>query len=96
MPPPFSTARRSTLTAVAASLVLRERLGARGAAGCALSLAGLVILTHPPFLGGGHADWGPRRLLGAACGAGAAVFCAGAFVCVRCIGKAEPALGARF
>lgn len=48
-----------------------------------LSLLGLVLLTHPPMLFGGHADWGPDRILGTMFGVISAVGATGAFICIR-------------
>lgn len=73
-------------------LLLGEPLGYMGLAGCLLSLTGAALIAHPPFLFGGHADWGPRRLLGTVCGILSPVFGAGTAYCVRRIAKKEPAL----
>lgn len=80
------------LTAVAAWAIRGEALGLLGVVGCLLSLAGMVVLTHPPMLFGGHEDWGPRRVWGTVLGAVAACCAAGAFICIRFIGRAEPSL----
>lgn len=40
------------ITAVAAWAIMREPLGLRGLAGVIISLGGLLLLTHPPFLFG--------------------------------------------
>lgn len=71
--PPRLPAACQALTALVARALLGEPLGGRGAGGAALSLVGLVVLMHPPFLAGGHADWGPQRLLGVLFGAAAAL-----------------------
>lgn len=60
-----------------------EPLGLVGACGCLLSLLGLVVLTHPPMLFGGHTDWGPQRIAGTAFGVVSAVGATGAFICIR-------------
>jgi drug/metabolite transporter (DMT)-like permease len=82
------------LTAVLARLMLGEPLGFKGAAGAVASFAGLLVLLHPPglFGGGGHAAWGPKRVLGVASGALSAWVSAAAFITVRVIGKREAAL----
>ena len=73
-PPPSARFKPKAMTAALAWLVLGEPLGAAGAAGSVLSLVGLLVLMHPPFLAGGHADWGPRRVAGVAFGIVSAVF----------------------
>ncbi|WIA15998.1 hypothetical protein OEZ85_012734 [Tetradesmus obliquus] len=80
------------MTAVAAWAIRGEPLGLLGVAGCAWSILGLVLITHPPMLFGGHADWGPKRVLGTLLGVTSAVFATGAFICIRFVGKAEPAI----
>jgi hypothetical protein len=61
-----------------------EHLGLVGAAGVCCSLVGMVVLTHPPMLFGGHQDWGPARIWGAVTGVMASAFAAGAFISIRC------------
>lgn len=78
--------------AVMGALLLGEPLGWIGAAACLISLFGAVIISHPPFLFGGHADWGHHRLLGTLCGMASPCFGAGAGYCIRRIQKTEPAL----
>ncbi len=56
-------------------------------AGVALSLLGLVLLTHPPFLFGGHTDWDHARVLGTCLGLASAFLAAGAFISIRFIGE---------
>jgi uncharacterized membrane protein len=75
-----------------AQLLLNERLGPRGLLGCLVSVVGVTILAHPPFLFGGHDDWGQRRLLGTLCGVLSTLFASGTSYCVRKIGTREPAL----
>jgi drug/metabolite transporter (DMT)-like permease len=72
------------LTAVLARLVRGEPLSGAGAAGCLASFAGVVLLAHPPFLFGGHAEWGPARVAGTAAGLASALLAAGAFISIRC------------
>lgn len=89
------------LTAVLARLVLGEPLGARGAAGCLVSLAGVAFICQPPFLFGSHtaaaaaasaADGGGAgRMLGSAFGLAAAVLSSGSYLSIRKLGGAEPA-----
>uniref|UniRef100_A0A383VLI0 EamA domain-containing protein n=1 Tax=Tetradesmus obliquus TaxID=3088 RepID=A0A383VLI0_TETOB len=80
------------MTALAAWAIRGEPLGLLGVAGCAWSILGLVLITHPPMLFGGHADWGPKRVMGTLLGVTSAVFATGAFICIRFVGKAEPAI----
>lgn len=70
---------------VAVNQLLRrgEPLGWQGGAGCAMSLVGMVVLSHPPMLFGGHEQWGPRRVWGTATGVVSAFFCAAAFISIR-------------
>jgi drug/metabolite transporter (DMT)-like permease len=80
------------LAALLAWVLRGEPMGLGGAAGVLASFAGVVVLAHPPFMFGGHAEWGPRRAAGTSVGLLSALFAAGAFVCIRAIGKGEPAL----
>ena len=80
------------LTALAAWLILREKLSILGWLGVAVSLAGLLLLTRPPVVFG-HADqWDKSRTWGTFAGVASAVFAAGAFISIRLIGTREPAL----
>lgn len=60
-----------------------EPLGWQGIAGGAASFGGVVLLAHPPFLFGGHEDWGQRRVVGMAVGLLSALGAAAAFVSIR-------------
>jgi drug/metabolite transporter (DMT)-like permease len=79
-------------TALAAWLVAGERMNARAIAGAVGAVAGLVLVLHPPWLFGGHDEWGPERFFGVAAGLGSAALSACAFLTIRAIGKREPAL----
>ncbi|KAF8062013.1 SEPTIN3 [Scenedesmus sp. PABB004] len=86
---------RPPATALVAWALLGEPLGARGLLGCAVSLAGVVVLAHPPFLFGGHGQWrvaGNQRLAGTLSGVASTLAGSGAALCVRRIGKREAAL----
>ena len=50
--------------ALLAWLLRGERLGGRGCAGIAATLLGVIAVSQPPFLFGGHA-WSHARLVGA-------------------------------
>ena len=52
------------LCALVAWLLRGERLGWQGCAGIAGTLVGVVLVSEPPFLFGGHA-WSHTRLVGA-------------------------------
>ncbi|GFH19799.1 uncharacterized protein HaLaN_16815, partial [Haematococcus lacustris] len=81
------------VTAVAARLVMGEPLGWKGAAGVVISLGGLVLLSQPPFLmQAGAQAWDSLRVRGTVFGLVSALCAAGAFICIRKLGKAEPAL----
>jgi drug/metabolite transporter (DMT)-like permease len=80
------------MMAVMGRLLLNEPLGWVGAAGCLISLTGATVISHPPFLFGGHSTWGPQRLLGTLCGIASPCFGAGTGYCIRRIQKQEPAL----
>ena len=69
-----------------------EHLGLQGGLGCLASTGGMLLLIHPPFLFGGHQQWGPQRLWGVVAGVCGAFFAAGAFISIRFIGRSEPAL----
>eukprot|EP00878_Enallax_costatus_P033869 GHUV01037445.1.p1 GENE.GHUV01037445.1~~GHUV01037445.1.p1 ORF type:complete len:347 (+),score=68.22 GHUV01037445.1:413-1453(+) len=77
------------MTALAAAVFLGEPLGLLGGGGCVLSLLGLVLLTHPPMLFGGHADWGPQRIFGTLFGVISAVGATGAFICISAISSSS-------
>lgn len=81
-----------SMTVVLAWVLRGEPLGIRGASGCMLSLTGVVLLSHPPFLFGGTQQWSHTRIVGTVTGVIGAVFCAAGFVSIRYIGKAESAL----
>ncbi|KAI8475084.1 MAG: hypothetical protein J3K34DRAFT_406007 [Monoraphidium minutum] len=78
--------------AAAGWLLLGEPLGAAGAAGLAVSVAGVVVLVHPPALFGGHAESGRQRVLGTAAALGSSAFAAGVAFSIRRIGRSEAAL----
>lgn len=68
---------RPPLAALFAWLVLSESFPWQGWLGLMVSLAGVAVVAHPPFLFGGHAGWGVARVAGigidvtsACCGAG--------------------------
>jgi drug/metabolite transporter (DMT)-like permease len=54
------------LAAALAWLLLGEAFPLLGWAGLLASLAGVVLVAHPPFLFGGHHSWGLTRLEGVA------------------------------
>jgi drug/metabolite transporter (DMT)-like permease len=83
---------RPPITAIMAWLLLSEPLGWRGLGGCLISLCGAALIAHPPFLFGGHADWGTQRLLGTACGLASPLFGAGVSCAMRRVSRQEPAL----
>ncbi|GBF88988.1 hypothetical protein Rsub_01487 [Raphidocelis subcapitata] len=84
------------LTAVASRVLLGEPLGARGALGCVVGLAGVALIMQPPFLfhttsaaaSGGAAS---ARMFGAAMGIAAAVLSSGSCLAIRKLGNAEQA-----
>lgn len=51
------------LVALLAWALRGEMLRARGCAGIAVTLLGVVVVAQPPFLFGGH-EWSPARLAG--------------------------------
>jgi drug/metabolite transporter (DMT)-like permease len=62
--------------------VLSEAFPWQGWLGLMVSLAGVAVVAHPPFLFGGHAGWGVARVAGigidvmsACCGAGEGCVC---------------------
>lgn len=55
-----------------------EPLGLAGLLGCLVCTAGTLLVVHPPFLFGGHQDWGRQRQLGIAAGVLASAAAAGA------------------
>jgi drug/metabolite transporter (DMT)-like permease len=78
---------RPPVTAVMARLLLNEPLGLTGAAGCFVSVAGVTILAHPPFLFGGHSSWGHKRLLGTLSGVASTLFASGTSYTIRRCGE---------
>lgn len=79
------------IVTVVAHYVFKEPLGWFGLAGCFMSLSGVVVLAHPPFLFGGHAAWGAARLVGTVAGLASSLLAAGAYMCIKMIGQSEPA-----
>jgi drug/metabolite transporter (DMT)-like permease len=82
------------VVALAAWTLLGEPLGPAGAAGLAVSLAGVTVLVRPPFLFGdaGGTEWGAARATGTAAAIASCVFSAGVALSIRRIGKSEAAL----
>ncbi len=81
------------VVAFSAWLLLGEHLGAAGAAGLLVSIAGVALVARPPFLfGGGGAEWSRARAVGTAASLAASVCAAGVAYCIRRIGKTEAAL----
>ena len=82
------------ITALLAHAVLHEPLGWQGVVGCGVSLNGVVVLARPPFLFGGAtaaAAYSPLIVLGTAATVTSAVLASGSSICIRLIGKSEPA-----
>lgn len=71
-------------TALLGYLLLGESFGLLTSLGCCASLAGVVMVAQP---GSAAVDWSQRRLLGMAFGFTAALLAAGAYICIRQIGK---------
>ena len=71
------------VTAVLSSLMAMEHLGVWswiGVFGCAI---GNSLMAHPPFLFGGHADFGLERVLGLAAAGCTNILMGSAFVFIR-------------
>ncbi|KAL4420523.1 hypothetical protein ABPG75_010179 [Micractinium tetrahymenae] len=78
------------ITALLAWLLLGERFTWVMAAGCGASLAGVLLVAQPPWLLGDSAvEWSHERLLGMVFGFAGAALAAGAYICIRLIGKRE-------
>lgn len=75
------------LTALLCWALLGERFGWLTGLGCGASLAGVVLVAQPPWLLGGGVEWTHDRLLGMGFGFGGATLAAGAYTCIRLIGK---------
>ncbi|EFN59580.1 hypothetical protein CHLNCDRAFT_132944 [Chlorella variabilis] len=73
-------------TAILGYLLLGEKFGWLTAAGCSASLGGVVMVAQP---GSAAVDWSRQRLLGMVFGFAGAVLAAGAYICIRQIGKRE-------
>jgi drug/metabolite transporter (DMT)-like permease len=82
---------RQPVSAIMARLLLGEHLGPQGALGGLVSMAGVVVVAHPPFLFGGM-HWSPSRLLGMALGVNFCLFSAGVAFTIRRIGRSEHTL----
>ncbi|MEW5299273.1 MAG: hypothetical protein WDW36_002305 [Sanguina aurantia] len=78
-------------TAVAAYFLLAEPLGLKGLGGVTVSLAGLVLLTQPPFIFGGD-PWDATRMWGTVFGLASAFLATAAFIFIRLIGIREEAV----
>ena len=73
----------SVFTYVLSSLCGMERLGIAawgGAIGC---LIGNALLAHPPFLFGGHEEWGQQRVIGILCALGGALLMSSMCIVLR-------------
>jgi drug/metabolite transporter (DMT)-like permease len=68
---------RPPLAALLAWLVLSESFPWLGWLGLAACLGGVALVAHPPFLFGGHQQWGATRLEGVAVDVASACFGAG-------------------
>jgi drug/metabolite transporter (DMT)-like permease len=71
-------------TALLGLPLLGESFGWRTSLGCCASLAGVALVAQP---GSAAVGWGRQRLWGMAFGFGGAVLAAGAYICIRLIGK---------
>eukprot|EP01026_Neomeris_dumetosa_P067942 TRINITY_DN6641_c0_g1_i4.p1 TRINITY_DN6641_c0_g1~~TRINITY_DN6641_c0_g1_i4.p1 ORF type:complete len:453 (-),score=51.33 TRINITY_DN6641_c0_g1_i4:380-1738(-) len=76
-------------TAILGWLILGQKINIWGAIGILSSIVGVVFVSHPPFLFGGHEEWGSERTLGVACCLFASFMAGVAFVMIRLIGKRE-------
>jgi len=76
-------------TALLAFLLLGERLGMLQVAGVLGSVAGVVLIAHPPMLFGGHADWGKGRAAAMGALVGAALMAATAITIIRKLASVE-------
>eukprot|EP00193_Tetraselmis_chui_P000098 CAMPEP_0177757136 /NCGR_PEP_ID=MMETSP0491_2-20121128/3482_1 /TAXON_ID=63592 /ORGANISM="Tetraselmis chuii, Strain PLY429" /LENGTH=379 /DNA_ID=CAMNT_0019272767 /DNA_START=153 /DNA_END=1289 /DNA_ORIENTATION=- len=76
-------------TALMAFLLLGERLGVLQVAGVLASVAGVVLIAHPPMLFGGHSEWGAGRGTAMGCLVGAALLAATAITIIRKLANVE-------
>eukprot|EP00884_Botryococcus_braunii_P015980 jgi/Botrbrau1/3065/Bobra.0070s0058.1 len=79
------------ITAVLGWVVHGEPLHMLTFAGIFASLAGVTLVTQPPFLFG-HSDWNSNRLLGSTVGIASSVMGATAYVLIRFIPDSVPSL----
>lgn len=86
-PPPVIFYLSPAITALLCWLLLGEAFGWLTAAGCGASLTGVLLVAQPPWLLGGAAEWSHQRLLGTIFGVCGAALAAGAYACIRLIGK---------
>eukprot|EP01025_Chloroclados_australasicus_P013837 TRINITY_DN1646_c0_g1_i6.p1 TRINITY_DN1646_c0_g1~~TRINITY_DN1646_c0_g1_i6.p1 ORF type:complete len:401 (-),score=21.58 TRINITY_DN1646_c0_g1_i6:581-1783(-) len=82
----------ATFTTIFAWIILKQPISAYGVAGILSSFVGVVFVSNPPFLFGGHEDWGPQRLEGVLCAVLAAVLAGMAFTFIRAVGSRETAI----
>eukprot|EP00192_Tetraselmis_astigmatica_P004038 CAMPEP_0117673032 /NCGR_PEP_ID=MMETSP0804-20121206/14248_1 /TAXON_ID=1074897 /ORGANISM="Tetraselmis astigmatica, Strain CCMP880" /LENGTH=465 /DNA_ID=CAMNT_0005481727 /DNA_START=82 /DNA_END=1481 /DNA_ORIENTATION=- len=80
------------LTAVMSFVFLGERLWILQALGVAASVAGVVLIAHPPILFGGHSDWGPGRGMAMAFLVGSAFAAASAITIIRKLSATESSI----
>eukprot|EP01025_Chloroclados_australasicus_P032155 TRINITY_DN3252_c5_g1_i1.p1 TRINITY_DN3252_c5_g1~~TRINITY_DN3252_c5_g1_i1.p1 ORF type:complete len:432 (-),score=35.56 TRINITY_DN3252_c5_g1_i1:1442-2737(-) len=76
-------------TAIFGWLVLKQRLSLYGTIGVFCSIVGVVFVSHPPFLFGGHQESGIERTKGVIFGLFSCVLAGVAFIMIRLIGKQE-------
>lgn len=80
------------ITAVAAWLMLGERMGGLAMLGVAFSIIGVPLITRPAFLFGDEVEWSHDRLMGISLALMAAFCCTGVFLVLRKIGTSESPL----
>uniref|UniRef100_A0A061RDF1 Membrane protein n=1 Tax=Tetraselmis sp. GSL018 TaxID=582737 RepID=A0A061RDF1_9CHLO len=79
-------------TATFSFLFLRERLRALQVAGVLASLAGVVLIAHPPMLFGGRGSWGPERAAAISFLVGSALMAATAITVIRKLSADESSI----
>jgi len=75
------------VTALMSWLFGMEDLGALSWIGVCGCFVGNALVAHPPFLFGGHEEWGPERFIGVVAAAAGNIFMGSTFILIRYLGK---------
>eukprot|EP00210_Caulerpa_lentillifera_P008492 g8101.t1 len=92
----FLTTIYPALTAFISWVFSLEKLNWISWTGIVGTILGNALIAHPPFIFGGHKDWGPRRVLGIVAALTANIFVSSAFFVVNKLGTSVPTITSSF